>query len=506
MNARPLVALSLVSLLLPLTYLWMVVGAPILESHAFRQTQTAITAYWFVQEGFRLAYQMPVLGYPWSAPFEFPFFQAVVAAISTLLGAPLDATGRLVSFGLFLATILPARRILDTISGDRQAGWAFTALYVTTPLYFFWGSTFMIQSSALFLSTSSMLFGLRFAKSGSRKNLVFFFATGLAAALAKVTVFVPAAAALMAAVACTSISPDLRQVSPNKVAVHRCIGLVVVTLGVLLLSYGWVLFTDEVKAQNVLSASLTSSSLNSWNFGTLQQRIWILPVLLERLVIDSPGIAIGIAILLARLVSISRVRKAQIGVLCVAYLAHVFLFTNLNLVHDYYQTESLIYIIAAIALAVVPPGESGRHRASVPWIAAIMLINGAACLKPDSYFANGRESEDPKARRTIELASHVKQNTRENEALILYGYDWSSEVHYYAERKGIAVPQWAGVLSREDIYGLLGSMRIGALVVCPNSSMLDPVEAANLYLDHAVEYRMALSGGCHVFTAAAASS
>ena len=37
---------------------------PILEAHSFRQTQTALTAYWINREGWQLAYQTPVAGYP----------------------------------------------------------------------------------------------------------------------------------------------------------------------------------------------------------------------------------------------------------------------------------------------------------------------------------------------------------------------------------------------------------------------------------------------------------
>jgi hypothetical protein len=45
---------------------------PPLENHSFRQTQTALTAWWFVRDGFSFAYLTPVGGPPWSIPFEFP--------------------------------------------------------------------------------------------------------------------------------------------------------------------------------------------------------------------------------------------------------------------------------------------------------------------------------------------------------------------------------------------------------------------------------------------------
>ena len=62
---------------------WLFVGLnqPIADLHQFRQTQTAITAYWIWRGGPWLAYETPVLGYPWSIPYEFPIFQYLLAAL-----------------------------------------------------------------------------------------------------------------------------------------------------------------------------------------------------------------------------------------------------------------------------------------------------------------------------------------------------------------------------------------------------------------------------------------
>src|SRR5579862_7514545 len=47
-------------------------STPVIGMHAFRQTQTAITSYWMLKGSPWLAYETPVLGPPWSIPFEFP--------------------------------------------------------------------------------------------------------------------------------------------------------------------------------------------------------------------------------------------------------------------------------------------------------------------------------------------------------------------------------------------------------------------------------------------------
>ena len=61
-----------------------------------------------------LAYETPVLGYPWAIPFEFPVYQLSVAGVASL-GVPIDVAGRLVGFGFFLAILWPLRVLYDAI-------------------------------------------------------------------------------------------------------------------------------------------------------------------------------------------------------------------------------------------------------------------------------------------------------------------------------------------------------------------------------------------------------
>ena len=80
---------------------------PLLELQAFRQTQTALTSYWMIEEGWQLPYQTLVLGYPWAVPFEFPIYQSIVALISWMGGFP--RSRRSLSEFLFFACLCLAR-------------------------------------------------------------------------------------------------------------------------------------------------------------------------------------------------------------------------------------------------------------------------------------------------------------------------------------------------------------------------------------------------------------
>src|ERR1700722_19604767 len=72
--------------------------APLDGAYSFRQTQTALSAFWMLKNGFSFAYETPVAGPPWSIPFEFPIYQYIVALVSEIFGWSLDSAGRIVSF------------------------------------------------------------------------------------------------------------------------------------------------------------------------------------------------------------------------------------------------------------------------------------------------------------------------------------------------------------------------------------------------------------------------
>src|ERR1039458_146889 len=78
---------------------------PVLDAFGFRQTQTAISVYWMLHEHALIRYLTPVLGSPWSLPFEVPVYQLIVAALRAVMSLDLDACGRIVSVGFFFGSL-----------------------------------------------------------------------------------------------------------------------------------------------------------------------------------------------------------------------------------------------------------------------------------------------------------------------------------------------------------------------------------------------------------------
>src|SRR5574340_267053 len=91
---------------------------PISDLHGFRQTQTAVSAYWLAHGGPWLAYETPVLGAPWSVPFELPVYQYFVALLGAA-GVQIIIAGRIVSFAFFIGLLWPLAVLLRSLELGR---------------------------------------------------------------------------------------------------------------------------------------------------------------------------------------------------------------------------------------------------------------------------------------------------------------------------------------------------------------------------------------------------
>ena len=165
---------------------------PLTDAHAFRQTQTALSAQRLVG---RLSsfwsYETPVLGPPWSIPFEFPLYQMCVAAVVTVLKTPLDQTARFVSLAFFWMTLFPLSRLLVRLQVPRELRLVVLAVVALNPFYLFWSRCVLIESTALFCSMAFLAAGGGYLFAPRPWKLAACLAWGVLAGLTKITTFVP---------------------------------------------------------------------------------------------------------------------------------------------------------------------------------------------------------------------------------------------------------------------------------------------------------------------------
>lgn len=402
---------------------------PILDAHAFRQTQTAITSYYFLRDGFRLGYQTPVLGAPWSIPLEFPLYQGLVATVVKLTGYPLDQSGRLVSVVFFYASLLVGYYLLGLLQIAPQHRLIFLALILASPLYLFWSRTFMIESLALFLTLLFLYFSLRWLQKKKLALVTAAIIFGSLAGLTKVSTLVVGLVAIS-----FLLVVYLRSLFVKKNWLMLITLLLLISIPILT-SVVWTIYTDRLKAQNALAANfLTSFEMRYWNFGNTKQRLvldtWqrFLDTTEEK-IIGTRWLLVGLATTLL----FAKRYRLQILLSSLIYLSGLVIFTNLYYVHDYYFYANGIYLLAALGFGLLNLLEQRSLTALTIFIVLPTIIGIFLVSYKKSYYPQQADSNLA----IPDLGHIIERAVPGDKVLLIYGYDWSSEIPYYAKRKAI---------------------------------------------------------------------
>lgn len=473
-------AISIVFCLTQLILSW---DKPILDQYAFRQTQTAISAYWIAKGGSWLAYATPTLGAPWSIPFEFPLYQWLVAGVASQnQSITLDQAGRLLSMCFFLACLWPAWRIATHYRHGRSMFRICAALTMLSPLYVFWSRAFMMESAALFFSIWFVAAVRDFLNKPNAFGFAEMIQTGSTAACIKITTFLgfSLAGALLVLYA---MYVARKRISHTKALLVPYASIALSVLISIATLWIWVHYSDHIKSLNLIGQSLTSYSerMKSWNYGTLAQResldLW------RVILIRAPNEAMGswIVVPLVTIYALFRLPWRRINVflfLVTLYITPFLVFTNLHLVHHYYQYANSIFLIAAIGflISIASPGDY-RPTLLVLTLMAAVEIHGYFRY----FYADMMESN--RELQTL-LAIHIREHVPKGEMFVGFGLGWSSEVPYYAERRALMIPD---SVTNRTLTALADNFAVprrgptvGAVVVCPNQ-LADRPETSKTY-------------------------
>jgi hypothetical protein len=431
------------------------------DSHGFRQSQTAITADVILRGGPWLIYETPVLGPPWRVPFEFPLYQWIVAALAWSTGMALDPAGRMVSVAFFLLTLWPTERILAALRVTLPRRLIVLALLVCSPFYIFWSRTFLIESTALFLATSSLACTIWAIRRPSAGRLLATSVVGSFAAVVKITTFFPFAIASMALI-CYQV---LRRGGPleNTRWIRR--GWLVVACGLVpaVALTSWTSAADHAKKRSILARRLMSTNLTTWNFGTLKQRqsaeTWSMFAFRTELPLGRqvPFVVAALSLVMARR------RLAEIAGCVLLYLVGILTFTNLFYYHDYYYFANNIFLIVAVGMAIVAMLEAGRPLKAGA-IAGLVLLLGFMVF---DYSRLYRPMQAHNASSLKRLGAAIRDRTSPDDIVVLLGFSWSSEVPYYSGRRAMCLADWDNPAQVAAGLKTLAPYHIGAVVVLP---------------------------------------
>jgi hypothetical protein len=448
----------------------------ILDEYGFRQTQTAITVFWFQKEGIQFPYLTPVFGWPWAAPFEFPTYQLIVYWFASIFKiSSLDLAGRIVSLIFYYATFLPLYNIFKKLDVDIKTIYIIFIVILVMPVFIFWPRTFMIESAAVFfglLFVQSVL-SYEYESTYFNKNLFFIVVTGVVAALTKITTFL---------VVLNFLFFYILMYYSIKNTLNKRVLVVLFSVGlIMLLGMTWTSYTDQIKSLNSISSYLTSSNLSKWNFGSVEQRLDLnnYKQIIGHIQRNSAPL-IYLLILLPGMIFLKFRYKKLLFVSILVFTTSFLILFNLYYVHGYYWYANSIFL--AIAIGIVVSNITNFFKAN---IATHLLISGVIILGYYGYSSYYWEIQSKKYDnyQVKVIGDFIKSLTNENDLIYIRGLDWSSELPYYSERKSIMIPGWYGIdIGDERFEEILGNStkknNVKGIVLCgPSiSNYLDTLE------------------------------
>lgn len=431
------------------------VGSPILEEHGFRQTQTAIASYYFVKEGFTIRYLTPVLGEPWSTPFEFPIYQYVVAAIVKVMGLTdlagpwFTGTGRLVSLTFALLTCIPVFHALKRLKMETEACYFALAMYLSAPIYMFWSGTFMMECTAVFFMCCFLYYAIKVMQRGyTNRDLILLSLFLTLAMLQKITTVLPSLAVMGLLIGWGLLRNGDLHPKNLRTNLPMLLKLAISVLVPVAIAFAWVKYSDMVKLENPIASGLTSANLTAFNYGSLAQRVsaqlWLGVVFMRNVRADSFSI-LGPLLILATLALGRKSAVSGVVLVCVAlFLIPFLVFTNLHMVHNYYQSANAIFWSVAAGLSVfyiIRRFLKSRTQQTV--VLGLFMLSNYYYFGQDYY--HDKTTPITSANRTMQLAEFIKAETPPDLPVIFGGFDSSSEPSFYTERKSITLPFWKDV-------------------------------------------------------------
>jgi hypothetical protein len=448
----------------------------IVDMHGFRQTQTAITVRYLLKGGPWLAYETPVLGPPWSIPFEFPLYQWLVALTAQTGFFPLEQAGRVVGIFFFLSTLYPFYKILRTLSLKTSSTYLVLSLYCLSPQYLFWSRTFMIESTALSLSMYYLWFSMLWdAHTHSAKKDMFMLSglavSGSLAAAVKITTFFPfwtAAFGLFLWRWLKATDWGKRWERSRLLPVIQFLAAAfLIPLAALLC---WTSYSDALKSLNPLAQTLTSSALREWNFGSLPQRLapatW--KIFFSRTITDLIGNRWLLAAAVLSALFCRRDRRITFFVFLLLFIIPLLTFTNLYLIHNYYAYANGVFLIAAVGVASSGLLESRNYlrRAAGGLLACSIIVFSVHHYLTSFYPVQGMTIDASPVKNEIGLL------TKDSDVIVVFSDDWSSEIPYYLDRRAVmfgsndlAAPSFQK--TKQNLRGY----RIGAIIFTNNADL-----------------------------------
>lgn len=204
------------------------------------------------------------------------------------------------------------------------------------------------------------------------------------------------------------------------------------TLIIFVLTQGWTNFADQIRLKNPATRWLSVESLNSWNFGTLSQRLdlnnWL--TIIDR--IDTNA-ALRYSLFAVLLIPLANKPTRRLGIAMVAATTiTIGTFFNLYLVHDYYlvAVSAFVALLAGSSVEIVLDMSRVRNCVNLVKSALVIVIVAVNVGLGFPYWRSAYV-DFPKSESELGQLSR-----RDQYAFVSFG-GWNPLILYYADRKGM---------------------------------------------------------------------
>ena len=308
--------------------------------HLFRQSHVASNIYYFIQNGISVSTEMFTKNMEYKI-FDFPLYQQIVAILCNLLGTDLVLTGRIVNIFIYCVTYLVLYRIMVNCESNVRLMLSVLLFYSLSPLDIFYSRAILPDNLAILLGFQSLLCFLRWQqkKPSVIVNYLGMVLTGILATLIKNPVYLPI---LISIGVWFVFHGEYRRLY----SVSMLFLLIVIAATVIVFK----LYTNYV---NVHSFS-TPTWEYSWYFSNISERLRPITYMriIDRLFLEIVPPPVCLLCLLGISLYGLNIRNRNEAALVIGLSAGamvtMFVFLNVNSLHNYYQLP-YVFIICFFA-------------------------------------------------------------------------------------------------------------------------------------------------------------
>jgi 4-amino-4-deoxy-L-arabinose transferase-like glycosyltransferase len=401
---------------------------PLAEAYAFRQMQTTLMIHEYMFGGLFQLSPLPLFGPEQQVPMEFPLFQWLAAPGGSLVGASPQIAGRLAAlfFSLICAALVA---LIGTRVYSRATGFVGFTLFLFLPFGWQWGNAPLIEFAAVAGALACLYLTLIWFErrswwliAGSSLSMTVLFLVKITTAVVWV---VPL---LVIAVFWKNRRESFEPLGRWPLAIPFIVGGLAGLI--------WTRFSDSYKEEQQSTQFLTSDSLRTWNFGTVDQRLdtkgWSFIFQYGESIY---GLLVVFLLLAALGVAFWRNRMVTLSVAATLFIGPLFFF-NLYYMDSYYLAAiypAILLVLAAGISGVCSVLTDKSARVSVMGVGVIGVLV-LAWVSPEGQLVSQRSSE---GLYQFPLATELIENTPSDAGIITVGCDWDPAYFYLSGRRGL---------------------------------------------------------------------